>query len=152
MLLTKEHVHIRKAEARDIPSIYNLVKELAIYEKEEHAVKSSIDDYSKAFEEQIFDAFVAEVDNQVVGMALFYTAFSTWKGKMHYLEDFYVKNTFRRKGIGQSLFNAFIENAQEQNCTMVKWEVLDWNTDAIKFYKRNNALIETCWWDGKIIF
>ena len=152
MLFYLEHVHIRKAKVNDMPAIHNLVKELAIFEKEEDAVTSTLDDYTKAFNEQIFDVFVAEYQEKVVGMTLFYPAFSTWKGKMFYLEDFYVNHNYRSKGIGQALFDQFINHAKEEGCTMVKWEVLDWNKEAIKFYERNGAQIETFWWDGKIIF
>ena len=71
---------------------------------------------------------------------------------MLYLEDLVVTAPERRNGIGQLLFNAFVEEAHRLNCVMVKWQVLDWNTPALKFYENNAATIEKDWWNGKIIF
>jgi len=85
-------------------------------------------------------------------MTLYYMTFSTWKGKMLYLEDFVIKKGFRRLGIGQLLFDAFLETAREKGCKLTKWQVLDWNETALKFYEKNNAIIEKDWWNGKIIF
>ena len=143
---------IRKAQREDLEGIYGLVKELAEFEKEGDAVKSSREDYEKAFDEDLIRAHVAEIDGKIVGMALYYMTFSTWRGHMLYLEDFCVTEQYRSRGIGQKLFEAYINEAKERGCKMVKWEVLDWNERAIKFYKRNNATIEKHWWDGKIIF
>jgi GNAT superfamily N-acetyltransferase len=83
-------------------------------------------------------------------MVIYYETFSTWKGRMLYLEDFYVKETARRFGVGQKLFNAFHETAREKDCKITKWQVLDWNIPAVKFYKKNNAIIEKEWWNVKI--
>ncbi|MDF1694738.1 MAG: GNAT family N-acetyltransferase [Saprospiraceae bacterium] len=143
---------IRKATKNDLQGIYQLVKELAIFEEEADAVKSTISDYEKAFDEKLISAHVADLDGVIVGMALYYMTFSTWKGHMLYLEDFYVSTRHRSKGLGQQLFDAFVNEAKERGCKMVKWEVLDWNKEAIKFYERNGAIIEKQWWDGKIIF
>jgi GNAT superfamily N-acetyltransferase len=143
---------IRKASKNDLNGIYQLVKELAIYEEEEHAVKTTLDDYKKAFDESLIGAHVAEKDGKIIGMALYYMTFSTWKGDMLYLEDFYVNESFRSEGVGQKLFDSYINEAKSRGCKMVKWEVLDWNEKAIKFYERNGATIEKQWWDGKIIF
>ena len=145
-------MNIRKARREDIDGIYGLVKELAEFEKEGDAVKSSREDYEKAFDEDLIRAHVAEVEGKIVGMALYYMTFSTWRGHMLYLEDFCVTEKYRSKGIGQKLFDAYINEAKDRGCKMVKWEVLDWNERAIKFYKRNKATIEKHWWDGKIIF
>ncbi len=143
---------IRKATRSDLEGIYQLVIELAIYEEEPDAVKSTIEDYIKAFDENLISAHVAEDNGNIVGMALYYMTFSTWRGHMLYLEDFYVSQKYRSSGIGQQLFDAYINEAKSRGCKMVKWEVLDWNTKAIKFYERNGATIEKQWWDGKIIF
>lgn len=143
---------IRKAVKDDMSGIYELVKELAVYEEEPDAVKSTVQDYYKAFDDDLISAHVAEEDGKIIGMALYYMTFSTWKGHMLYLEDFYVTGKFRSSGVGQKLFDAYIMEAKSRGCKMVKWEVLDWNTKAVKFYERNGATIEKQWWDGKIIF
>ena len=141
---------IRKLEAKDLKEVLRLVKELAAFEKEPEAVVAQLDEYEQLFHKGLFDGFVAVQDEKVVGMAVYYPIFSTWKGKMLYLEDFYVESDYRNGGFGQQLFNAFIEEAKAQGCRRVKWQVLDWNTDAIRFYERNNAFIDTSWCNGTI--
>jgi GNAT superfamily N-acetyltransferase len=143
-------VTIRQAERRDIPSIFALVQELALYENAPEAVITSVKTYEEDFDESHFEALVAEIEGEIIGMALYYMCFSTWKGKMLYLEDFVVKETHRRYGAGQLLFDAFLAKAKEKKCSLVKWQVLDWNEPAIRFYEKNNAIIEQEWWNGKI--
>ena len=145
-------IQIRKAVISDIPSIFNLVLELAVYEKEPDAVETTIADFESAFEHNVFDAYVATHEDQVIGMALFYMTFSTWKGRCLYLEDFYVQPEYRKHSIGQRLFNAFVEEAKRQNVPMAKWQILDWNEPALSFYRKNQATIETNWWNGKLFF
>ena len=129
-----------------------MVVELAVFEKEPEAVKIDAEYYLKCFNEKIFDCIVAENNQTIIGIALFYMTFSTWKGKMLYLEDFVVKNEWRNKGIGQKLWDAYINEAKRLDCPLVKWQVLDWNETAVKFYEKNGATIEKEWWNGKIIF
>ena len=143
---------IRIAKRSDVEAIYHLVVQLAIFEKEPDAVTSTLEDYLTSFDNGLIEALVATEDSQVIGMALYYMTFSTWKGKMLYLEDFYVKEKYRSLGTGQQLFDAFINVAKAKGCSMVKWQVLDWNKAAIKFYKRNGATIEDHWYNGKVIF
>lgn len=143
---------IRQATATDLPAIHALVAELADYENELPAFTATLEDYQNDFNEGVFEAIVAEKDGEVQGMALYYMTYSTWKGKMLYLEDFVVKDALRRTGIGQQLFEAFMAKANEKKCRMVKWQVLDWNEPAIKFYEKNHATIEKNWWNCKVIF
>lgn len=143
---------IRKANETDLPAIHELVRELAIYEKAEPEFVATLKDYQDDFFEGVFESMVAEVDGQIAGMVLYYLTYSTWKGKMLYLEDFVIQQNFRQHGIGQQLFDAFINEARSKGCRLVKWQVLDWNTPAIKFYEKNKAIIEKEWWNGKIIF
>lgn len=143
-------ISIRKATPTDVPTIHSLVRELAIYERAEQEFEASLAEYERDFAAGIYDAFVAEAEGQVVGMALYYMAYSTWKGRMLYLEDFVVFQQYRRYGIGQLLFDAFLEEAQREGCRLVKWQVLDWNEPALKFYEKNQAIIEKEWWNGKI--
>lgn len=143
---------IRTATASDLPAIYDLVTELAIYEKEPDAVIATLEDYQRDFAEGVFESQVAEQDGVVIGMTLYYLTYSTWRGKMLYLEDFVVSHAHRRSGAGELLFNRVLEVAKEKNCRLLKWQVLDWNKPALDFYAKHNATIEKDWWNGKIIF
>ena len=143
---------IRTATASDLPAIYNLVTELAIYEKEPDAVTATLEDYQRDFAEGLFECQVAEQDGVVFGMTLYYLTYSTWRGKMLYLEDFVVNQSHRRTGAGKLLFMRVLEVAKEKNCRLLKWQVLDWNKPALDFYAKYNATIEKEWWNGKIIF
>ncbi len=143
---------IRKSTKDDLSTVLELVHELASFELEPNAVVATLDEYIKNFEDKLFDVYVAEIDGKVVGMALYYFVFSTWKGRSLYLEDFVVKEAYRSHGLGQKLFDALILEAKMQQCRDIRWQVLDWNTDAIKFYERNNTIFLKDWWNGRIIF
>lgn len=144
------NIRIRKAVATDLMAIHSLVRELAIYEKAEPEFVATLQDYQDDFAAGVFSCHVAEVDGTVVGMVLYYMTYSTWKGKMLYLEDFVVLEAYRRLGLGQLLFEAFLEEAKARKCRLVKWQVLDWNEPALQFYRKNNAVIEKEWWNGKL--
>lgn len=143
---------IRKANRNDLKAIYDLVVELAVYEKEPDAVLATLTDYQKNFNAQVFQAIIAEHHGKIIGTCIYYLTWSTWKGRMVYLEDFVVTEAYRKKGVGQQLFDQFLLEAKKMNATMVKWQVLDWNDQAIRFYEKNNSIIEKEWWNGKIIF
>lgn len=152
MTMKKTDISLRKASRSDLPAIHSLVRELAIYERAESEFIASLNEYEQDFGQGIFQAHVAEVDGEVVGMVLYYMAYSTWKGKMLFLEDFVVREAYRRYGIGQLLFEAFLEEARRRGCRLAKWQVLDWNQPALRFYEKNGALIEREWWNGKLFF
>ena len=141
---------IRPAIAADMPAIHQLVYALAVYEKEPEAVVTTPAEFLEDFQNGLFQCSVAEHENEVVGLVLYYMAYSTWKGKMLYLEDFIVTEDFRRFGVGQLLFDAFLAEADRLGCRLVKWQVLDWNEPALRFYEKNEATIEKGWWNGKI--
>lgn len=143
---------LRKAIYEDLPSIYNLVVELAIFEKEPDAVKATLQDYQEHHKNGLIDIIVAEDEGAIIGMALYYDTFSTWRGKMLYLEDFVVNHAYRGKGVGSLIYDEFIEEAKRRKCTMVKWQVLDWNDGAVRFYEQKGATIEKGWWNVKVIF
>jgi GNAT superfamily N-acetyltransferase len=145
-------VIIRTATPKDLPFIHNLVRELAIYEKEENEFTATLAMYENDFSENVFQSIVADVNGEIVGMVLYYLTYSTWKGKMMYLEDFVVNEQFRGRGIGKLLYNAFIQEAKAKNCMLAKWQVLDWNEQAIQFYTQNNAILEKNWWNCKVFF
>lgn len=146
-----QSIKIEAARAEDLSTILDFVKQLALYEKEPESVTTNIEEYEKCFKEGIFEAIIAKKGSQAVGMALFYNTFSTWKGKMIYLEDFIVLEEYRRMGIGEKLFDTFISIARKKGAKLVKWQVLDWNTSAVDFYLKKGATIEKNWWNGKII-
>lgn len=145
-------IKIRKATKNDIPTIFSLVTQLAEFEKARHKVTVNEDYYFTEFSKGTFDAIVAEKEGEIVGMCLYYMTFSTWKGRMLYLEDFIVNEKYRTQGIGQKLYDSFLAEAKKLDATMVKWQVLDWNDPAVKFYEKNGATIEKEWWNCKIIF
>ncbi|HRI59668.1 MAG TPA: GNAT family N-acetyltransferase [Saprospiraceae bacterium] len=145
-----DNIRIRPATEADLPAVHALMYELAVYEKEPEAVFTTPAEYLEDFRNGLFESHVAEMDGRVVGMTLFYMAYSSWKGKMLYLDDFVITETHRRYGIGQLLFDAFVEEGRRRGCRLVKWQVLDWNEPALKFYRKNDAIIETDWWNGKI--
>jgi len=148
----KMNIIVRQGTLNDLPSVLDMVKGLAKFEKAADSVTATLEDYSEAYADGLITIHIAEVEEAVVGCTLFYNTFSTWKGKMLYLEDFYVLDEYRGQGIGKKLFYAFITEAKKRNCALAKWQVLDWNTAAIKFYEREGATIEKEWWNGKIIF
>jgi|SRR6187399_2292548 len=143
-------VIIRKAAEADLSSIHDLVRELAEYEKGLDKVSTTPKSYQQDFKDKVFDAFVAEVDGKIVGMALYFMAFSTWRGRMMYLEDFIVKESLRGHGIGAKLFDAFLDESKNQEAVLVKWQVLKWNEPAINFYKKYDVVFDDEWFDGRI--
>lgn len=142
---------VRKASLGDLAGLLDLVRELAVYEKAPEAVTATLQDYEKNYLEGVFDALVA-VDEQglVLGTAIYYVCFSTWKGRMLYLEDFVVKESLRGQGTGKLLFDALLREAVNLDCRLVKWQVLEWNEPALNFYGKYQAIIEKEWWNGKI--
>ena len=143
---------VRPGTHDDIPEIFQLVCELAEYEKEPQAVVTSVESYQRDFDRGLFETLVAEVDGQVVGMMIFYMTFSTWKGPMLYLEDFMVSQSYRRQGVGAALFDELLQVAKAKEVSLLKWQVLDWNTPAINFYEKYQAIIEKQWFNAKILF
>lgn len=140
---------LRDAKETDIPAIHGLVYQLAVYEKEPEAVETTPEEYLEDFRNGLFQARVADVNGEIVGMTLFYMTYSTWRGKMLYLEDFIVNEAWRGQGVGQALYEDFLAKGRQHGCRLVKWQVLDWNTPAIRFYERNNAIVEKGWWNVK---
>ncbi|AZI27391.1 MAG: GNAT family N-acetyltransferase [Pedobacter agri] len=141
------NLNIRTAKADDCPRILELINELAVYEKAPEEVTVDLNHFIEAGfgQNQVWKAFVAEVDEQIVGFALYYTRYSTWKGCRLYLEDFIVTEEMRGKGIGKVLFEKVIEEAKNEKYTGMVWQVLDWNQPAINFYNKYKAHLESGW-------
>ncbi len=147
--MNNNNILIQPATEADIPAIHALVYELAVFEKEPEAVFTTPEEYLEDFRKGLFESHVAELDGKVVGMTLFFMMYSSWKGKMLYLDDFVVKENYRGLGVGQKLYDDFMAEGRRRGCRLVKWQVLDWNEPAIKFYEKNEAIIEKGWWNVK---
>ncbi|MEM7647111.1 MAG: GNAT family N-acetyltransferase [Pseudomonadota bacterium] len=133
---------IRKATKDDVSDILGLIKELAIYEKEPNAVKTTEEDLLRdGFgENPYFQCLVAETNGQVKAMALYFFCWSTWTGRPSmFLEDLYVRESQRGTGLGLGLLKALAKEAVEKNCARFEWEVLDWNKPARDFYHNIGA-------------
>jgi GNAT superfamily N-acetyltransferase len=138
---------IRKATKKDMPFVLELIQELAIFEKEPDAVVVTVDDLVRdGFSENpLFQCFVAEVENEIIGMALYYYRYSTWKGKTIHLEDLIVKESKRGTGAGFALYKEIIQQGKAENVRRIEWNVLDWNTPAIDFYEKSGAKVLGDW-------
>lgn len=138
---------IRKGAKEDMSSVLDLIKELAIFEKEPNAVVVTLEDMQRDgfAENPLFHTFVAEVDNEIIGIALYYYRYSTWKGKTIHLEDLIVKENKRGTGAGFALYSEIINQGKRDKVRRIEWNVLDWNTPAIDFYKKSGAKILDDW-------
>ncbi|PHS67509.1 MAG: GNAT family N-acetyltransferase [Flavobacterium sp.] len=139
---------IRKSTPNDMPQVLDLIKELATFEKEPDAVIITADYLVKEGfgKDPQFTCFVAEMEDEIVGMALIYYRFSTWKGKAIHLEDLIVKDKLRGSGIGKALYTRVIQYAAEKKVKRIEWAVLNWNIGAIKFYERSGANVMKDWY------
>lgn len=138
---------IRKGTKEDMPAVLELIKELAHFENEPEAVVVTVDELVKdGFgNDPLFYTFVAEQNDEITGMALFYYRYSTWKGKTIHLEDLIVKENMRGTGAGSALYKEVIKFAKDEGVRRVEWVVLNWNHHAIQFYERSGAAILQDW-------
>ena len=146
--------HIRPSVPADVAAMMQLIHELAVFEKAPNEVVANAETLLQSgFQEHpLFVAWVAEKDGLIVGMALCYIRYSTWKGPVLYLEDLIVTESSRGNGIGKALFEKCIAHAKHNNYRRMVWQVLDWNTPAIDFYKGYGAQIEDGWLNASIDF
>ena len=140
-------MNIRKGEKKDMKAVLDLIQELATFEKEPDAVVVTVSDLERdGFgDNPLFHTFVAEVKGEIVGIALYYYRYSTWKGKTIHLEDLIVKEKMRGSGLGFALYSKIIEQGQLDNVRRIEWNVLDWNTPAIDFYIKSGAKVLDTW-------
>ncbi|HWC55200.1 MAG TPA: GNAT family N-acetyltransferase [Chitinophagaceae bacterium] len=140
-------IKIRRAVKEDCPRLLELVHELAEYERAPQEVTVTLEHFTESGfgKNPVWWAFVAETENEIVGFALYYIRYSTWKGQAIYLEDILVTQKMRGKGIGKLLFDQLIEEAKEKKFNRIIWQVLEWNEPAINFYKKYNAKFDSEW-------
>ena len=138
---------IRKATQTDMPFVLNLIRELAAFEREPEAVVVTVDDLIRdGFSEPpLFNCLVAENENTIIGMALFYYRYSTWKGKTIHLEDLIVKADQRGTGAGFALYQEIIKQGEKDKVRRIEWNVFDWNAPAIAFYEKSGAKVLKDW-------
>ena len=139
------NISTRQGTLEDIPAVFELVKELANYERALDQVSNNIDRMSRDFKENLFEFFDAEVDSKIIGLSLYYLLYSTWKGKRLYMEDIIVTEEMRGNGIGKVLFDATVTAAKKTGSTGMMWQVLDWNTSAVGFYRKYGTSFDNEW-------
>jgi ribosomal protein S18 acetylase RimI-like enzyme len=146
-------MEIRTATPKDVPYIFDLIKELALYEKAPEQVTNTSENlHYDLFEAPICEAIVAVENEEILGFALYYTSYSTWKGRCLYLEDFYVKEKSRKRGIGKLLFDEVVRIAKAKKVKRMDWQVLEWNEPGLQFYKKENATLDSEWVNGRLFF
>ena len=145
-------MEIRKGTEADIKQALNLVKELAAYEKAPDEVEVTVAEMTGwGFgPDKQFDFFVAEENKVIIGLALYYFKYSTWKGKCLFLEDIIVTESQRGRGIGKLLFDKVVQVSKDMKVRRMEWQVLDWNTPAIEFYKKYGSNLDEEWINCKL--
>jgi ribosomal protein S18 acetylase RimI-like enzyme len=145
-------ITIRRANREDCARMLELVHELAAYERAPNEVTVSAEHFEESGfgPNPVYWAFVAEEDHFIVGFALYYIRYSTWKGQRMYLEDILVTESYRGRKIGQMLMDRLIVEAKEKNLHGITWQVLEWNEPAIKFYSRYNPVFDSEWMNCSI--
>ncbi|MBA3682836.1 MAG: GNAT family N-acetyltransferase [Bacteroidetes bacterium] len=145
---------IRLGTQNDIPRVLELVRELAVFEKAPDEVQVTVAEMTNwGFgKDKIFDFFVLEKENVIVGIAVYYYKYSTWKGKCLFLEDIIVTENERKNGYGKLLFNEVVKVAKAQQVRRMEWQVLDWNTPAIEFYKKYQSHLDGEWINCKLTY
>ncbi|WP_338377626.1 GNAT family N-acetyltransferase [uncultured Flavobacterium sp.] len=141
-------MNVRKGTKEDMQAVLDLIIELAVFEKEPDAVVVTKEDLIRdGFSPNpLFHTFVAENNGEIIGMALYYYRYSTWKGKTIHLEDLVVKESQRGTGAGIALYSEIIKQGKKDNVRRIEWNVLDWNENAIKFYEKSGANILKDWY------
>lgn len=145
-------ITIRKGQPKDVEAAFNLIKELAEYEKAPHEVTTTVEQMLEdGFgNHPVYQMLVAVAGETVVGIAIYFTKYSTWKGKGIYLDDIVVSENWRGQGVGSLLFKALIEEAKNNHCRQLHWQVLNWNEPAIHFYKKFETQFDGEWINCKM--
>jgi GNAT superfamily N-acetyltransferase len=148
MAVLPHSIVVRQARAEDLEAVYGLIHELAVYEKEPGEPSNPFDVFfaQGTGSDPWYRVLVAEHQNEIIGMALYFRAYSTWKGAMYYMDDIVVKEAYRQHGIGSQLMNKLVDEAMAEGINLIKWQVLDWNEPAIRFYKKYNVQMDGGEW------
>ncbi|MDX5428848.1 MAG: GNAT family N-acetyltransferase [Bacteroidota bacterium] len=141
---------IRPIQEEDIPGVFRLVQQLALYEKAPEQVTLTVERMISDLKKGYFRGFVLDLEGQIIGMAIYYPRYSTWKGLTYHLEDFIVDEPYRRNGFGKRLFDAVAEVALRDGVHRFEWEVLEWNEPALDFYRKVGASLDPEWFLGKM--
>ena len=146
-------IQLRTAKREDVTAILELIKGLADYEKAPDEVTNTAESLeSDIFDKELCEAIVAEEEGIVIGFAIYYTSYSTWKGPCIYLEDLYVLPEKRNLKAGSKLFDAVVKIAEQRGVQRMDWQVLEWNQLAIDFYERKGATLDPEWLNGRLFF
>ncbi|MCF6352864.1 MAG: GNAT family N-acetyltransferase [Cyclobacteriaceae bacterium] len=147
-------VTLRRGTEADLPHILDLIKELALFEKAPEQVVNTVERMKKdGFgKNPVYWFFVAEYEGKIIGAAIYYLRYSTWKGVRLYLEDLIITEKARGRGAGKMLFEACIKESKNKGYSGMAWQVLDWNTPALDFYKSYNANLDGEWINGSLDF
>ena len=153
-MVNSKAIQYRKGTKSDLSSVFSLIQALADFEKAPQEVTVTLAEMEKdGFGEQaIFEFFVAETEQKIVGFVLFYEKYSTWKGRCLFLEDFFVDADYRRCGIGERLFCMVKQEAKERGSKRMEWQVLDWNEVGLSFYQKQGAGLDPEWINGKYTY
>ena len=151
---SKKNLSVRRGTQADLPRLLALIQELADYERAPDEVEVTVATLTEdGFgPNPAFQFFVGLVEDSVQGIALYYTKYSTWKGKCMYLEDLVVAESHRGCGLGRMLFDAVALEAKRANVKRMEWQVLAWNKPAIGFYKSLDAVLDPEWLNGKLVY
>jgi GNAT superfamily N-acetyltransferase len=153
-MIHADTITIRTGTREDLPQVLALIKELAEYERAPQEVDNTVErmEQDGFGPEKVFDFLVAEQEGKILGLALYYWSYSTWKGKCMFLEDLVVTQPYRRYGIGRMLFDRLIQIAKEKDVRRLSWQVLEWNEPAIEFYKGLGAQLDPEWINGRLTY
>lgn len=145
------NLQIRNGQKPDCAAVLNLIRELAEFEKAAEEAELNLEQLEKdGFgENPAYQLLVAEQNNEIIGMALFYEKYSTWKGRSIYLEDLIVTKVHRRKGVGKLLFEAVMQECKKRKAGRMEWQVLNWNQAAVDFYQKYGAELDSDWINAK---
>ncbi len=145
-------IQVRVARQEDCPRMMELIRELALFEKAPQEVTVTMEEFTEAGfgARPVYKAFVAEANGAVIGFALYYIRYSTWKGCRLYLEDLLITEEFRGRGVGSLLFDELIRECRRQGFNGMTWQGLDWNEPAIGFYRKYGAALDPEWLNGSL--